>query len=45
MENSNYKNENIETKYLNNMQKNKILKIKNNLVKLETDFIELTDRG
>ena len=32
MENSNYKTENIETKYLNNMQKNQFLKIKNSLL-------------
>ena len=31
MENSNYKNENIEKKYLNNMQKNQLLKVKNSL--------------
>ena len=28
---SNYKNENIETKYLNNMRKTRFLKVKNNL--------------
>ena len=27
----NYKNENAETKYLNNIQKGKILKVKSNL--------------
>ena len=27
-----YKNENIETKYLNNVQRNRFLKIKNNLL-------------
>ena len=32
MENSNYKTENIEKKYLNNMQKNQFLKIKNSLL-------------
>ena len=45
----NYKNENIETKYLNNTQKNRFLKVKNSLLELENDFIglkhgELKDR-
>ena len=40
----NYKNENIEGKYLNNMQKNQFLKVKNSLLELEKDFIELKDR-
>ena len=31
MENSNYKNENSETKYLNNMRKDQFLKVKNSL--------------
>ena len=44
MENPNYKKENIEKKYLNNMQKNQILKIKKNLLELEKDLIELRDR-
>ena len=44
MENSNYENENIETKYLNNMQENQFLKIKNCLLELETSLIELKDR-
>ena len=35
MENINYENENIETKYLNNMQKNQILKVQNSLLELE----------
>ena len=39
MENPNYKNENIETKYLNNTQKNEFLKVKNSLLELEKDFI------
>ena len=34
MENPSYINENIERKYLNNMQKNQFLKIKNNLLEL-----------
>ena len=32
MENSSYKNENIETKYLKNMRKNHFLKVKNSLL-------------
>ena len=44
MENPNYKNENIERKYLNNMRKNQFLKVKNSLLELEKDFIELKDR-
>ena len=42
MKNLNYKNENIETKFLNNMGKNQFLKVKNSLLKL--DFIELEDK-
>ena len=41
MENPNYKNENIETKYLSNMRKNQLLKIKNSLLEFEKYFIEL----
>ena len=41
MGNLNYKNENIERKYFKNMQKNQFLKIKNSLLELEKDFIEL----
>ena len=44
MENPNYKNENIEKKHLNNMQKNQFLKIKKNLLELEKDLMELKDR-
>ena len=44
MENPNYKNKNIEKKYLNNMQKSQFLKVKNNLVELEKRFIGLIDR-
>ena len=44
MGNSNYKNENIETKYFNNMRKNQFLKGKNGILKLEKYFIELKDR-
>ena len=40
----NYKNENAETKYLNNIQKGKILKVKSNLWELGKDFKELRHR-
>ena len=43
MENFDYKNENIERKYLNNMQNNRFLKVKNSLLELEKDFKELKD--
>ena len=42
MENLSYKNE--DRKYMNNMQNNQFLKIRNSLFELETDFIELKDR-
>ena len=42
MENSDYKNENIERKYLKYMQKKKFfLKINNSLVELEKGFAKL----
>ena len=41
MENLDYKNENIERKYSKNMGKKQI---KNNLLELEKDFMELKDR-
>ena len=44
MENQNYKNENIERKYFKNLRKNQFLKVKNSLLELEKDFIELKDR-
>ena len=44
MEYPRYKSENIERKYLNNMQKNKFLKVKNSLLELENYFIEFKDR-
>ena len=44
MENSNYKGENIERKYLSNMRKNQLLKVENNILELQKDFIELKDR-
>ena len=45
MENLNYKSKSIEKKYLNNMRKNQLLKVKNSLLELEKDFIELKDRN
>ena len=44
MENLNSNNENIERKYLNNVRKNQFLKVKNGLLELEKDFIELKDK-
>ena len=44
MENPDYKKENIERKYLNKMRENQFLKVKNSLLELEKDFIELKDR-
>ena len=43
MENLNYKNENIEKKYLSKMQKNQFLKAKNGVLELGKHFIELKD--
>ena len=39
-----YKNENTETKYLNNIRKSRTLKVKNSLLELKKDFKELRDR-
>ena len=39
-----YKNESIERRYLNNVRKNQILKVKSSLLELKIDFIELKDR-
>ena len=44
MENLNYNNENIERKYLKNIQYNHVLKVKYSLLELEKDFMELKDR-
>ena len=44
MENLDYKNENIEKKYLENMQNNQFLKVNNSLLELEKDFKEFKDR-
>ena len=41
MENSNYKNENTEIKYLNIMRKNQFLKIKNSLLELKKGFYRI----
>ena len=41
MENSNYRN---DRKYLNNMQKDQFLKVKNSLLESEKDFVELEHR-
>ena len=41
MENENYKNKNIDGKYLNNMQKKQFLKIKNSLLELEKIFYKI----
>ena len=44
MGNSNHKSENIGTKYLNNMRKNQFSKVKNSLLELEKNFIELKEK-
>ena len=44
MENLDYKKENIERIYLNKMQENQFLKVKNSLLELEKDSIKLKDR-
>ena len=43
IKNLNYENENTERKFLKIMQKNQCLKVKNSLLELEKDFIELKD--
>ena len=43
MENLDYKNENVERKYLKNIQNNQFLKVKNSLLELEKYFLELKD--
>ena len=40
MENPDYKNENIERKYLQNMRNNKFLRVKNSLLELRKRFYE-----
>ena len=44
LKHSNYKNESIEAKYLNNVRKDRFLKVKNCLFQWENDFIELKGR-
>ena len=44
MQNPNCKRETIERKYLKIIWKNQFLKVKNSLLELEKDFIELKDR-
>ena len=44
MENPNCKSETIERKYSKIIWKNQFLKVKNSLLELEKDFIELKDR-
>ena len=44
MENLKYENKNIERKYLKNIRKNQVLKVKNSLLELEKDFMELKDK-
>ena len=41
MENRNYKNEYTDRKYFNIMQKKQFLNVKNSLLELEKNFIEL----
>ena len=43
MENLDHKNENVERKYLKNIQNNQFLKVKNSLLELEKYFMELKD--
>ena len=43
MENLDYKNENVERKYLKNIQNNQFLKVKKSLLELEKYFMELKD--
>ena len=43
MENLEYKNENSDKNFLNNMRKNQFLKVKNSLLQLEKYFMELKD--
>ena len=44
MENLDYKNENIERNYLENMRNNQFLQVKTSLLELEKDFMEFKDR-
>ena len=44
MENTNYKSQTIDKKYLENLQENQFYIVKNSFSELEKDFIELKDR-
>ena len=44
MENLDYKNEDINRKYLKHMQNSQFLKVKNSILELEKDFMKLKDR-
>ena len=44
MKNQDYQNENIERKYLENIWNNPFLQVKNSLLELGKDFMELKDR-
>ena len=44
MENKGFKNENNERKYSENMRNNQFLSVRNSILELEKDFMELTDR-
>ena len=43
LEHQDFKNENIEKKYIENMQNNQFLRVKNSLLELEKDFMEMKD--
>ena len=44
MKNQDYKNENIERKYSENMWNNQFLKVKNSMLEFEKLFMKLKDR-
>ena len=44
IKNPNYENENIKRKYLSNVQRNKILKVKSIPLELENYFLEIEER-
>ena len=44
MKNQDYQNKNIERKYLENIWNNQFLQVKNSLLELGKDFMELKDR-
>ena len=43
MENLNHKSKNLERKYLNNMWKNQLVKVKNSFLELRNNYIQLKD--